>query len=310
MIQNNIPLKPFCNYRIGGCGRFFLEVKVVEELARGLEEWCVNAPDDRCLILGAGCNVLIDDAGFEGLVIHNAISFIRGLSGDLLQVGSGVSMSGLLNYCVRHELAGLEWAGGLPGTVGGAVVGNAGAFGGEIKDVVVEVESIDLQTKTQRVRSNCECEFSYRDSIFKHIEPEYIVSVLFKLEAGNRTALMRSIAEKIAYRRQRHPIQWPNIGSIFKNVEVRLIPEKILPQFTDRIKNDPFPQVPAAALLADAGLKGRRLGDIEISSKHPNFFVNLGHGKASEVCQLIRIAQETIQAQFGVALELEVIVLK
>src|SRR5258708_4576130 len=153
IIQKNVPLKNYSNYKIGGPASFFAQLENPDDIKE------INPEDyKKVFVMGAGTNILISDNGFDGLVIHNKILGIKHEDIDL-RIGGGVLFSDVLNYCVDNSLSGLEWAGGLPGTVGGAARGNAGAFGEETKDSVYEVESIDLYTKGKKIRKNIECEF-------------------------------------------------------------------------------------------------------------------------------------------------------
>ncbi len=308
MISENVPLKPYCRYRIGGPARALLPVRTIGELVDGLREWRARADTGRVFVMGAGCNLLVDDHGYDGLIVRSAISFVERQPGHRVRVGAGTAMEELVASCAHHGLSGFEWAGGLPGSVGGAIVGNAGAFGGETKDRTLCVESIDLATLETRTRPGPECGFAYRESVFKQrTGAEYIVAATFQLVPGDPDAIARSAQEKVAYRAARHPLDHPNVGSIFKNVDVPRLPAEVAERFADRVKVDPVPVLPAAVLLAEAGLKGQRIGGIEISPKHPNFFVNVDRGRACDVRRLIRLAQEVVRNEFGVELEPEIV---
>ncbi|HZJ18042.1 MAG TPA: FAD-binding protein, partial [Patescibacteria group bacterium] len=146
-IEENVSLKKYSNFDIGGEARYFLRVITIDEFKKGLFNWKqINKINHKpSFVLGSGTNILISDNGYDGLVIYNNIQGIK-IEGDFLKVGSGVLASELLDYCLKHSLSGFEWAGGLPGTIGGAIRGNAGAFKGEIKDSIIEVKSIDRDT--------------------------------------------------------------------------------------------------------------------------------------------------------------------
>ena len=315
--QKNVLLKNYNNYKIGGPARLFVEVYSVEELKDVLKQ-----TQDRIAILGGGTNVLIGDAGFDGLVIHNKIEGILRLvrlrspqvrlgQVEMVEMGSGVMIKDLLDYCIENSLSGLEWAGGLPGTVGGAIRGNAGAFKGETKDSVINVRSLNLKTLEKKERNNAQCQFKYRDSIFKSGEgqEEFISSVVFSLKPGKKEEIRRAIAEKIDYRNLKHPVDYPNIGSTFKNIPLSLLSQDLQKEFASFVKTDPFPVVPTTKLLALAGLKGKRMGDAMISDKHPNFIVNLGNAKSEDVEALIEIARVAIKEKYNIYLEEEIIYL-
>lgn len=304
--QKNILLKNYSNYNIGGPAKLFVEIGSVEELKEALSQ----ASGEKVFVLGGGTNVLIGDKGFDGLVLYNKIEGIN-KEGECLRVGSGVLMKDLLEYCIENSLSGLEWAGGLPGTIGGAVRGNAGAFKGEIKDSIVGVESLDMKTLVEKYRGNDECKFGYRDSVFKTGDGlnEFITHVFLQLIPGEQNEIREKILQKIDYRNNRHPMNYPNLGSTFKNIPLDSLSYPLQKEFTPIIKTDPFPIVPTTKLLALAGLKGRRVGDAMISDKHPNFIVNLGNAASSDVKTLVEIGKQTIKEKYGIPLEEEIIYL-
>lgn len=315
MIRRNIPLIDYSNYKIGGPAAYFIDVSSKEELIERLRQWndlSKNFPQNkkRIFILGKGTNILISEKGFDGLVIHNSIGGIK-KSGTNLTVGAGELFSGVLQFCIRNSLSGLEWAGGLPGTVGGAIRGNAGAFSGETKDKVWEVTSLDLKTLVTKKRNNTECFFTYRGSTFKNGDArgEIIISALLKLERGNKELIKNQIREKIDYRNEKHPMEYPNIGSTFKNIPFKNVPKNLQNELSEYIKNDPFPIIPVAKLLFLCKLKGKREGDAQISEKHPNFIVNLGNAKYQDVIKLISFSKKTVKKKFGINLEEEIMYL-
>ena len=311
-MQRNIPLKDFSNYKIGGPASFFLEVKSVEDLKQGLSEFYGMFPNGESrpevFILGSGTNVLIDDKGFSGLVLRNLISHLKLIDGVNVEAGSGTSFKDLVDFCIENSLSGLEWAGGLPGTVGGATRGNAGAFKGETKDSIKSVESVDLKTLEKKTRAAGECNFGYRTSIFKkgEGEREMIVSAVFEFKRGDREEIRSATYEKTSYRNKKHPLDYPNIGSTFKNIPFDTIPDQFREEFKAYIKDDPFPIVPVAKLLALSGLKGREAGGAQISEKHPNFIVNKGSASSNDVRSLIQTAKDVIKKNYLIDLEEEI----
>jgi UDP-N-acetylmuramate dehydrogenase len=311
MISKNVSLKDFSNYKIGGKASYFFEAKTKDEIVKVIKEWDIlskNFPQKskKIFILGGGTNIIFSDNGFEGLVIKDSIQGIEKNNEEVL-VGAGVSVGDLLNFCIENSLSGLEWAGGLPGTVGGAVRGNAGAFAGETKDNLLEVESLNTKTLETKKRNNKDCLFSYRNSVFKQdATDELITFIKFKLILGDKEEITQKTSEKIEYRKQRHPLEYPNIGSIFKNVPVQNVPEKFKQELSQYIKDDPFPVIPSAKLIFLAGLKGKRVGNVMVSEKHTNFIINLGDGKASEVLELIKSVKQKVNEIYGIVLEEEV----
>ena len=194
--------------------------------------------------------------------------------------------------------------------MGGAIRGNAGAFMGETKDSIVEVTSLRIGNGESQIvhRDNKECTFAYRSSVFKTEHPDEIVlEATLQFTPGNRDEIEKAIQEKIEYRKTRHPIDLPNIGSIFKNIDLKDIPEEFQKKFAHVIKKDPFPVLPTAFLISEAGLKGTRHGGAEISGRHPNFIVNTGNATASDVKYLIALVKKTIKEKFHIDLEEEIV---
>lgn len=311
-IQKDVLLSNHSNFKIGGPAKYFLEVFSKDDLLNGLKEWKEISKDfsnqeKRMFVLGSGTNVLFSDAGFDGLIIKNSINSIEKVGEDVM-VGTGTPFSRLIDFCIANSLSGLEWAGGLPGTVGGAVRGNAGAYGGETKDNITQVKSIDLNLLEEKIRTVKECEFNYRTSIFKTGvgENEIIIFVKFKLNSGKKEEIKKITDEKIESRNKRHPLEYPNVGSIFKNVAVEKFNPEQMKDLNQYIKNDPFPVIPTAKLNFLSGLSGRKVGDAQVSEKHTNFIINLGNAKASEVHSLIKIIKETVFEKFNINLEEEV----
>ncbi|MBI1975156.1 MAG: UDP-N-acetylmuramate dehydrogenase [Parcubacteria group bacterium] len=303
-----VPLREHTSFRIGGPAKYFSEVSTFEELAVVLVE-CrrLGVP---FFVLGGGTNVLASDEGYQGVVIKVKNSECRFNHDGSVHVGAGFPVPELVFMLAEKGFGGLEWAGGLPGTVGGAIRGNAGCFGGEMKDVVQEVESVRFESDDQHPvcakRSNAECDFGYRASVFKK-NGEIILSATLRLNpAADPQVLKARVAEKLAYRVARHPVEYPNAGSIFKNCDVRRVPVGARTLFSQAVKIDPFPVIPTAKIIAEAGLKGEREGGAEISSKHPNFIVNVNSAKANDVKALIRRVKDRVRGRFFIEIEEEV----
>ena len=314
MFQENINLANYSSYKIGGPAKYFFKAKTINELT-----WAIQKAKEENLtifILGGGTNLLIADAGFPGLVIQPDLLEIKSEK-STLTAEAGLSMSDVLAYSINQSLSGLEWAGGLPGTLGGAIRGNAGAFGGEIKDTIKEVFSLNIKLNKPKIikRTNAECRFSYRNSIFKERDGEEIIlAAVLQLRAGDQNQIRQAIEEKIQYRKDKHPMEYPNVGSIFKNVplaqvspEAKKLLEQLDPKFP--VKDDPFPVIPTAYLIAQAGLKGLSSGGARVSEKHPNFIINFNHAKASDVKELIVLIKAKVKEKFNIQLEEEVIYL-
>ncbi len=303
-----MPLARYSNFKIGGPARYFFAPKSLTELQAGLKEAARRKL--KVLTLGGGTNFLFHDQGWEGLVVMPRFRKLAVL-GNRVEAGAGAAMSELVAFSAKKKLSGLEWAGGLPGTVGGAIRGNAGCFGGETKDSLEEVRSLDVRTGKLRVRSRRACGFGYRASVFKKNDrKEVIVSAVFRLAPGDSKTVRASINEKIRFRKERHPLEYPNIGSIFKNVPLAQVPPAKRRRLARVVKTDPFPVVPAAYLISEAGLKGVTKGGAMVSPKHPNFIVNALGASAEDVRTLIALVKKRVKTRFGIKLEEEVIVLE
>jgi len=316
--QKDISLAPYSHYKIGGPAKFFFNAKDEKGLV-----WAVREAKKKKLkifVLSGGTNLLIGDDGFDGLVVRPDIKTLK-LKGATMHVGAGVVMADVINFAAQKSCKGLEWAGGLPGTLGGAIRGNAGCFGGEMKDVITSVRSLDTQTMKIVKRNAKQCRFSYRDSIFKKKHgKEIILDAMLHLAAGNKKEILATIQEKIAHRQKNHPLEHPNIGSTFKNVPLERIHKKGSGSYRRAlavgavsfrgsqfsVKTDPFPVISAAKLIGESGLRGVSFGGAMISPKHPNFIVNVLGASASDVQTLIDLAKAEVWKKFSVQLEEEV----
>jgi UDP-N-acetylmuramate dehydrogenase len=216
---------------------------------------------------------------------------------------AGTALAELVNASRKAGLSGLEWAIGIPGTIGGAIWGNAGAFGKSMADVVENVEVLDVreinppkfcEAKLRRVK-NKDCHFGYRESIFKKNPNLIILSSEIKLKKGNKKKIKEKMKEYLDYRKETQPLNFPSAGSIFKNPA----PE----QSSVRGKSLWFS---AGELIEKCGLKGKKIGDVKISEKHANFIVNLGKGKARDVKKLIKLIKKRVKKNFKIDLEEEI----
>ena len=312
MFKTNVKLSDHSNYKIGGEAQYFFQSNKVEEIIKAVKK----AKQDKLpiFILGKGTNLLFDDQGFKGLVIKPTMDQLK-QDGNKVVVGAGILVSDLLDFVADKGLAGLEWAGGLPGFVGGAVRGNAGAFKGEMKDSVIEVTSLDISGVEPKIikRNNGECNFGYRNSIFKEKgDQEIVLEAVLALEPGNKEEIQKVIDDKIAWREARQPLDHPNIGSIFKNVDWHLVPNKWQEdeELKTHLKTDPFPVLPAATLIDKTGLKGEKFGGAMVSPKHPNFIINSNNASAEDVRSLIKIIKERVHDKYDIWLEEEVMIVK
>jgi UDP-N-acetylmuramate dehydrogenase len=283
-LREGVPLAPYTSARIGGPADYLLLARSASELEGVCRSLWAMGMDFR--MLGGGSNVLVADAGVRGVVVLNQAKeaeFTAGEEGTAVTAESGASFGSVARRSVEQGLSGLEWAATIPGTVGGAIVGNAGAFGGEVSQAL-KVADI-LQRPDRRERWPAErLEFGYRTSWLKRHPGEAVVlSGTFGLMAETRDAVRARVAEFAARRQETQPsgASW---GSMFKNPT------------GDH----------AGRLIEAAGLKGTRQGAAEISSRHANFFINHGGATAADVWTLIEKARDEVRRQLGVELELEI----
>jgi UDP-N-acetylmuramate dehydrogenase len=281
-VQEHVALAPYTSARIGGPADVLLTVKSADELAEAmLSIWEHDLP---YYILGGGSNVLISDNGFRGVVVLNRAKELRFEMGDQPAVWceAGVIIANLAKRCASKGLGGLEWSATVPGTVGGAVYGNAGAFGGDMTHNLIWAE---LLTANGREKFTLEqMGYGYRTSVLKRHEVNGIVlSALLKLKNSTSEEVSVKI-EQFSERRKATQPPGASMGSMFKNPE------------GDH----------AGRLIEAAGLKGTRIGNAEISTVHGNFFINHGKTKAEDIRSLILLAQKTVKEKFNVELELEV----
>ena len=277
--QKNILLKNYTTFKIGGPAEYFFTAKNKIELIKAIHEAKIlNLP---FFILAAGSNVLFSDKGYDGLVIKF----------------ENPKLSQLVNK-------GLEWAAGIPGTVAGAIYGNAGAFGKSMADVVKTVEVFDVKSNKIKKLKNRQCKFGYRNSIFKENSNLIILSAEIRLKKSNS----KKIKKYLEYRKKTQPLSFPSAGSIFKNFTPHR--NKISgagPAFKTLIKKFKKKDViPAAYLIEKCGLKGKKIGGAKISELHSNFIVNLGGASAKDVLKLIDLAKRKVKNKFGVELKEEI----
>lgn len=308
-ILTDVPLSEHTTYKIGGPARFFAEAKEEKEIAEIIEKYGANADGGKKIfILGGGANVLFSDKGYDGLVLKISFSKMEIAGENTIRAGAGAKLIDVVKFSADHDLSGFEWAAGIPGYFGGAIRGNAGAFGGEIKDALVSVRSIRIEEPEKTIeRENDGKIFGYRTSIFKKAaKDEIILSADIRLSPGKEEDIRKKMELNMEYRKERQPLEWPSAGSTFKNVDVSKLTENQKKELEAAIKTDPMPVIPAAFLIAQSGLKGKKIGGAQISEKHPNFFINTGNAKAEDVKELIKLTKKTVKKKFGIEMEEEI----
>lgn len=286
-IEYNVPLHTFTSLHVGGAADVFIRVRTDDDVAAALQ-FC-HAKCQPYFILGKGSNTLFPDTGFRGVVIHMEDRSLA-VDGQTVTASSGVFMRPLIQFCLDHSLVGLEELAGIPGTVGGAVRGNAGTWQTEIKHKLAAVEIFEYDmhgTVTKKVLSNQECAFGYRDSIFKKKRNWIILRATFALTAGSPREGQARVAKDLEDRHARQPYDAPSAGSIFKNP-------------------NPQEQLFAGSLIEQCGLKDTRRGGAVISDKHANFILNRGQARSADVHDLITLAQTAVRQKFNIQLQPEI----
>ncbi len=294
------PLRHHTAFRIGGPADYFFAAQSPDEMVAAIATGRdLGLP---VFLLGGGSNLLVSDSGFRGLVIRNACEAIE-FDGTAVHAECGADFTDLIFRCRDRGLTGLEFAAGIPGSVGGALYGNAGCYGKDIGSYTVECTIVSMDTAVVETLPAAWFEFGYRDSRLKR-DPRVLLSCLLKLEKGDAAASSREIEEKLEVRRVKHP-QWrvePTAGSYFKN----LPPDWQMPG----AKLSPGTRrVAAGQLLDECDCRGLRVGDAMVFAKHANIIVNAGHATARDVLELAEEMKRRVREKFSVELEEEVMFL-
>ena len=286
IVRYDEPLKNHTTFKIGGNCIALIEPREVSDIVETIKICRENSI--KFFVIGNGSNLLVPDEGYNGVIIKLKSEFSKiEVEGDYLIVNSGAKLSEVYTVAYENSLTGFEFASGIPGTIGGAIYMNAGAYGGEMKDIVESVQVLDLDNFELRELKNEELEFSYRKSIIQR--KNYIVTTIkLKLKKGNKEEI-NSVYEDLRDRRNsKQPLNFGSAGSTFKRPEGHF----------------------ASKLIEDAGLKGYHINDAWVSEKHSGFIVNKGNASYKEVMELIEYVQKVVFEKFGVKLETEVRILK
>ena len=279
VVQYHTPLKDYTSFRIGGPADIFLiplQNRVLPEIIAILNNY-----QQDFFILGKGSNIIVGDQGIRGVVIYNARLNNIIIKDDQITAECGVTLAALAKQAMEAGLSGLEFASGIPGSLGGAIFMNAGAYGSEMKDIIVEVDVIN-NTGDVLTLNKQQLDLSYRHSILQ--EKSLIASrVKLKLAPGDREQIKAQMKKLNQQRQEKQPLEWPSAGSVFKR--------------------------PAGyytgPLIEKAGLKGARVGDAQVSQKHAGFIINRGNATARDVIELIKKVQREVYQNSGIKLETE-----
>ncbi|MCC6866711.1 MAG: UDP-N-acetylmuramate dehydrogenase [Ignavibacteria bacterium] len=277
-ITLNEPLARFTTFRIGGVADYFVEPVDTDDVINIVKY--ASQHSIPYYVMGNGSNILISDDGIRGIVINleTGFNYLKNENGVII-CGAGVKMARFADYCIQNSLSGVEMLAGIPATVGGALIMNAGAYGGETADYVWEVKVI--AANKLKVLKKADCGFKYRTSGLKN---SVVLEASFNLETGNKEEISRKRKELILHRNQAQPVEIPNAGCVFKNPKDNK----------------------AALLIQQCGLKGTTFGGAMVSHKHANFIVNFHKASANDVIELVKIVKNTVKNKTGIELEMEI----
>ena len=278
-IMLNEPMSKHTSFKTGGNARFFVKAYSVNEIKDVLK--IVKENKIPLFILGNGTNLLVKDEGFDGIVLQIKLDNIK-IEDNIVTVDAGVKNAVFANKVLEKSLTGFEFASGIPGTIGGAIKMNAGAYGNEMKDIVQEVTYIDFDGNINTI-SNKQCEFEYRNSIFFKLNC-VILQTKLKLEYGNKKEIQNKIKELVIQRKEKQPLEYPNAGSTFKRE-------------TDFI---------TAKIIDECGLKGYSIGGAEVSQKHAGFIINKNNATSKDILDLIKYVQSIVKEKTGKEIKLEI----
>lgn len=302
-ILENEPMSKHTSFKVGGPARYYIKVESITEILEAKNFFAEQSVP--CYVVGNGTNLLVSDQGYNGgiIVLGKAFSEVQDLGEGKFKVGAGISLGTFARKSIKMGFAGIHKLAGIPGTLGGAVYMNAGAYGQEIAQTCTEVESLDYPGNLQ-VRTTDKCKFSYRHSLFQELAAsqngEIILSATFQLESPEKSGkdsytLETEMQDCMAKRKASQPLNMPNAGSTFKRLETGTaeMPQQIAPGY----------------YIEQSGLKGFRIGGAEVSTVHANFIVNADNANARDIKALSEHVQKTVAEKFGIQLQREIILL-
>jgi len=297
-IYEHIPLARYTRFGIGGPADVLVEAESETSFIEALR---IARESGDYTVIGGGTNLIVSDAGFQGVVLRLVLQGIE--REDLtLRVEAGAELQALVDYSIDHGLKGLETMTGIPGSVGAAVYGNAGAYGHSINECVRHVRFFD--GSGVRVIGNAECEFRYRESIFKRRKDWVIFSAELAMDPAPGSELSRIAAGILKIRLEKYPLDMKCAGSIFKNLLFAELPESAKARVPERVIREG--KVPSAYFLEQVGAKGVQNGGIRVADYHANLIYNTGSGNAKQLCAVILDLKSRVKERFGITLEEEV----
>ena len=279
-ITENIDLKKYTTYKAGGVGKILIEPESIEKLTVLLKY--INDNNIKYKILGFGSNLIFSDNLYDGILIKLDLFDNIEIKGNLVTAGAGVSLIKLSLQAARHDLAGLEFASGIPGSVGGAVYMNAGAYGSDMGYIVKSVKVLTPDGKIINM-DNKQLDYHYRTSFLKQNKGYICLEATLKLYTGKKESILEVIRDRKHRRLESQPLEYPSAGSVFRNSG----------------------DTPAWKLIEGIGYKGKRIGDAMVSTKHANFIVNIGHAKGDDIKKLILEIQRKVKEKYNIDLKIE-----
>lgn len=277
-----IAMSNYTSMQVGGIASIIASVRNAEELITAVRE--AKNHYIKYVVIGNGSNVVFSDKGFDGLVIYTGEMKNYSVENNIIKADCGASISRVAIAAQKAELTGLEFAYGIPGTVGGGVFMNAGAFGGDMSDVVVSTICYDTRSDCIRKFDNAEHQFTYRESIYSKNPHLIILAVMMELVPGKMSDIISKMNQNIRARKEKQPLEFPSAGSVFKRPVGHY----------------------AGELIEKCGLKGYRIGGAEVSEKHAGFIINRGDATASDIMNLVQHIKNTVFDNYGVELECEI----
>ncbi|HLD01409.1 MAG TPA: UDP-N-acetylmuramate dehydrogenase [Patescibacteria group bacterium] len=329
-IHNDFPLSEVLWYKIGGKAKYLLEAFTREDVSRTLD-FIEKNNIRKVFVVGLGSNIIFSDGYFDGAVIRivsrSEILLRRTNSTEqtsrtdisikkdgVVTLFAGDTVGTVIEYLMSHNIIGLEWAGGLPGTVGGGIRGNAGAFGGDMAERLVSAEIVEIHEKSfsTKVLTKEQMHFAYRNSVVKQNKKLVVLGATYQLVHANTKSLegaKETYYDNIAYRNEKHPLDFPSCGSVFKNIRDKEQVEEVLslwPDIKDDIEKKWYGKVSMGYLIKRLGFSGKKIGNAQVAEKHCNYILNLGGAKAKDVISLITEIQQKTHETFGFTPEVEV----
>lgn len=279
VVLENVSLKDYNTYKIGGIAKYIVKPDSIDNLIKLINY--LNRENIKFIVLGKGSNVILPDEDFDGVIIllDNLKKVV--INNDIVEAEVGISLGAFIMDLIKKNLGGLENLCGIPGTLGGAIVGNAGCYGSQVSDNLIDVTYLEdgiVKTITKE-----ECKFSYRDSIFKNDNNKVILSCRFKLVESNKDVMLERVKEHTLKRKNSQPLEYPNAGSVFRNPE----------------------NVAVGKLIEDLGLKDYNVNGAYVSNKHANFIINKDNAKSEDIIRLINYIKDKVKEEYGIELILE-----